>query len=186
MYPLLYLYQSALTVSGTQWHLLSSDVFLINAVFCGHNIAGINGSNCLLLNRWCSLLISGVVYKSAGDNYWDAILSTNPRCSLLICGVIYQSAGVNYWFADKKLKCPKQTQKGPKPKIFFARSSRYNDLTFYEKKFPLHNPFKYYILETCMLQIKYICIIIIGKLPPPTTMLNLKVTYHKNHNIFKC
>ena len=44
MNPLLYLYQSAMTVSGTRWHLLSSDVFLINAVFCGHNIAGINGS----------------------------------------------------------------------------------------------------------------------------------------------
>ena len=47
MNPLLYLYQSAKTVSGTQrerWHLLSSDVFLINAVFCRDNIAGINGS----------------------------------------------------------------------------------------------------------------------------------------------
>ena len=45
MNPLLYLYQSAMTVSGTRWQLLSSDVFLIKAVFCGHNIAGINGSH---------------------------------------------------------------------------------------------------------------------------------------------
>ena len=44
MNPLLQLYQSAMTVSGTRWHLLSSDVFLINAVFCGYNIAGMNGS----------------------------------------------------------------------------------------------------------------------------------------------
>ena len=96
MNPLLYLYQSAMTVSGTRWHLLSRDVFLINAVFCGHNIAGINGSNSLLLNRWCSLLINGVVYKSSGDSYWSVMSSSNPWCSLLICGVIYQSAGVNY------------------------------------------------------------------------------------------
>ena len=33
-------------------------------------------------------------------------------------------------------------QKGPKPNYYFARSSRYNDPTFYEKNFPLHNPFK--------------------------------------------
>ena len=59
--------------------------------------------NCLLLNRWLRLLISGVVYKSAGDNYWSAMSSTNLRCSLQIRGVIY-------------------------------RSSRYNDLTFYETK----------------------------------------------------
>ena len=97
MNPLLYLYQSAMTVSGTRWHFLSSNVFLINFVLCGHNIAGINGSkNFFLLNRWWSLLISGVVYKSAVDNYWSAMSSTNQRCSLLIRGVIYQSAGVNY------------------------------------------------------------------------------------------
>jgi len=47
--------------------------------------------NCLLLNCWWRLLISGVVYKSAGDNYWSAMSSTNPRCSLQIRGVIYQS-----------------------------------------------------------------------------------------------
>jgi len=33
-----------MTVSGTRWHLLSSDVSLINAVFCGHNIADIHSS----------------------------------------------------------------------------------------------------------------------------------------------
>ena len=42
MNPLLHLYQSAMTVSVAQWHLLSAAMFfLINAVFCGHNIAGI-------------------------------------------------------------------------------------------------------------------------------------------------
>ena len=33
-------------------------------------------------------------------------------------------------------------KKVPSQKYVFASSSRYNDLTFYEKKFPLHNPFK--------------------------------------------
>ena len=79
MNPLLYLYQSAMTVSGTRWHLLSSDVFLINAVFCGHNIAGINGSKmsfteslvavtdqrCRLQICWLQLLVRDVVYQSA-------------------------------------------------------------------------------------------------------------------------
>ena len=69
--------------------------------------------NCLLLNRWWRLLISGVVYKSAGFNYWSVMSSTNPQCSLQIRGVIYQSAIRKY---------------------VFACSSRYNDLTFYEKK----------------------------------------------------
>ena len=76
MNPLLYLYQSAITVSGTRWHLLSSDVFLINAVFCGHNIAGKNGSKssfteslmaftdqwCLLQIHWGQLLVRDVFY----------------------------------------------------------------------------------------------------------------------------
>ena len=63
--------------------------------------------------------------------------STNPRCSFQIRGVIYQSVGC------KLLNRPKQTQKRSQAKHIFACSSRYNDLTFYEKKFPLHNPFKY-------------------------------------------
>ena len=55
----------------------------------------VNKFEILLLNRWWRLLISGVVYKSAGDNYWSAMSSTNPRCSLQIRDVIYKSAGVN-------------------------------------------------------------------------------------------
>jgi len=45
--------------------------------------------------------------------------STNQRCSLLIRGVIYQSAGVNYFSAEKKFECPKQTQKGSQAKNLF-------------------------------------------------------------------
>ena len=36
MNPLFVLYQPAMTVSDTRWHLLNCDVFLIDAVFCGH------------------------------------------------------------------------------------------------------------------------------------------------------
>ena len=103
MNPLLYLYQSAMTVSGTRWHLLSSDVFLINAVFCRHNIVGINGPKLSFTEDWWRLLISGVVYKFAGYKYWSAMSSTNPRCSLQIRG--------------KKFKCSKQTQKRSQAKI---------------------------------------------------------------------
>ena len=94
MNPLLYLYQSAMTVSGMWWHLLSSDVFLINAVmrteYCGH--------------KWIKI----VFYWIAGGNYWSAVSLTNPlvtitgpKCSLQIRGVIYQSAVVNYWSTEK-------------------------------------------------------------------------------------
>ena len=69
MNQLLNLYQSAMTVSGTRWHLQSSDVFLINAVFCGHDIAGINGHNQNGLIPSCCLQIRGVIYQSAGVNY---------------------------------------------------------------------------------------------------------------------
>ena len=101
MNPLLYLYQYAMTVSSMRWHLLSSDVFLINAVFCRHNIAGINGSKLSFT-------------ESAGGVYWFAVFTnplgtnTGPRCCLLMCDVvyksavkIYQSAGVNNWSAEK-------------------------------------------------------------------------------------
>ena len=71
-------YQSAMTVSGTRWHLLSSDVVLINAVFCEHNIAGINESKlsfteslvvCTdqrwrLLIRWWQLLFRPTFYET--------------------------------------------------------------------------------------------------------------------------
>jgi len=60
--------------------------------------------------------------------------STNQRRSLLIRGVICQSAGVNYWSAEK-IKMPKtDPKKVPSQKFVFARTSRYNDPTFYEKK----------------------------------------------------
>ena len=116
-------------------HLLSSDVFLINAVFCGYNIAGINRSKLSFTESlWWRLLISGVVYKSAGYNYWSAMSSTNLRCSLQIRGVIYQSAGVNYWSAEKNQMLKTDPKKVLSLKYVFACSSRYNDLTFYEKK----------------------------------------------------
>ena len=81
--------------------------------------------NCLLLNRWWRLLISSVVYKSAGYNYWSAMSSTNPRCSLQIRGVIYQSLGVNYWSAEKNKMLKTDPKKVPSQKYGFA---------FYEKK----------------------------------------------------
>ena len=90
MNRLLYLYQSIMTVSGTQWHLLSSDVFLINAIFCVHNIASINGpklsfteSLVEFTDQRCRLQI-----RRAGDNNWSVMLSTNLRCSLQICSLI--------------------------------------------------------------------------------------------------
>ena len=143
-----------MTVSGTRWHLLSSDVFLINAVFIaqywGHKRIKIV---VYWIARWWRLLISYVVYKSAGDNYWSAISSTNPRCSLQIRGVIYKSAGVNYWSAEKNLNAQNRPKKGPKPKICFARSSWYNNLTFYEKKkFPLHNPLRFCLMNGSFVQ----------------------------------
>ena len=93
MNPLLYLYQSAMTVSGTRWHLLSSDVFLdkcgfLRTQYCGHK-------QIKIVFYWIADVVYGVVYKSAGEHYWFAMSSTNPRCSLQIRGVIYQSAGVN-------------------------------------------------------------------------------------------
>ena len=88
--------------------------------FSLHNIASINGSNFLLLNRWWCLMISGVFYKSAGENYWSAMSSTNPRCRLKIRGVINKSAGVNYWSGEIKKNAQNRPKKGPKPKYFFC------------------------------------------------------------------
>ena len=90
--------------------------------------------NSLLLNRCWRLLISGVVYKYAGDNYWSTMSSSNPQCSLQICGLIYQSAGVSYWSMETNLNVQNRPKKCPKPN-FFSRSSRYNDLTFCENIF---------------------------------------------------
>ena len=118
-----------MTVSGTRWHLLSSDVFLINELFiaqyCGHK------------------RIKTAFYWIAGGVYWSAVSFTNPlvtitgpRCRLLIRDVIYKSAGVNYWSAEKIQMLKTDPKKVPRPKFVFARSSWYNDLTFYEKKIP--------------------------------------------------
>ena len=80
-------------------------------------------------------LNSVVVYKSAGDNYWSAKSSTNPRCNISI-------RGCQLLIRGKNQNAQNRHKKGPKPKLFFARSSRYIDLTFYEIFF-YHNPFKY-------------------------------------------
>ena len=62
--PLVVLYQPSMTVSDTRLHLLSSDVFLINAVFCRHNIAvTITDQRCRfsiavsLTNTWVSITV---------------------------------------------------------------------------------------------------------------------------------
>ena len=113
--------------SNPLWQFLVRGTFteqrclLINAVFCGHNILRAQTDQyCLLLNRCWRLLISGVVYKSAGYNKWSAMFSTNPRCRLQIRCVIYQSAGVNYWSAEKYLTAQNRPKKSPKPKIWFC------------------------------------------------------------------
>ena len=77
--PRVVLYWPAMTVSDTRWHLMSSYVFLINAVFCWHNIAGINGPKVSFtdraavvitdlrsrsLIRWWQLLFRDVIYQS--------------------------------------------------------------------------------------------------------------------------
>jgi hypothetical protein len=82
--------------------------------------------NCLLLNCWWRLLISGGVYKSAGDNYWSAMLFTNPRCSLQIRVIIYQYCGCQLLIRGRKKNKNTQNRpkKVPKPKFIFARSSR--------------------------------------------------------------
>ena len=86
-----------MTVSGTRWHLLSSNVFLINAVFCRNNIAGIKGSKLLAITGpRCHLLIRVVV--------------TNPRCNLPIRGC--------QLLIPWEKKCSKQTQKRSQA-IFF-------------------------------------------------------------------
>ena len=116
-----FLYESAVVSLSIRYdsfwyavHLLSSDVFLINAVFCGHNIAGINGSKVsfteslvLFTDQQCHLQIRLL-----------QLLVRDAQCSLQICGVIYQSPGVKYWFAEKNLNAQNRTKKGSKPKIF--------------------------------------------------------------------
>ena len=117
MNPLLYLYHPLwqFLVRGT---LLSSDVFLINAVFCGHNIAGINGSKLSFTESLVAFTDQRCRLQIHLFNYLSAMLSTNPRCSLQIRGLIYQSAGVKYWSAEK-IKCSKQTQNRSQAKNMF-------------------------------------------------------------------
>ena len=63
---------------------------------------------------------------------------TGHRCHILIRDVVYQSMveftnpQVSITDTRKKIKCSKQTLKSPQKN--FARSTWYNDLTFYEKK----------------------------------------------------
>ena len=101
--------------------LFSADIIL-RASKC-LRLAGINGSK---MSYW---IASGV--------YWSAVLFTNPLVtitgplySLQIRGVIYQTAGVRYWSAEKI----KMLKTNPKKKKKNPGSSRYNALTFYEKK----------------------------------------------------
>ena len=107
--------------------LLSSDVFFDKGGFmliqyCGHKRTRI------------------VFYWSAGGVYWSAVAFKYPLvtitgllCRLLIRCVIYWSAGVNYYWSAKK-KSKQNQKRSQAQKICFARSSRYNYPTFYEKK----------------------------------------------------
>ena len=89
--------------------------FSLRTQYSGHK-------NIKIILYWIAggVLISGVVYKFAGDNNWSAMSSTNPRCRLKIHGVIYQSADINYWSPEKKLNAqnifPKKN--GPTPKKY--------------------------------------------------------------------
>ena len=109
-----------------QFLIRRGSYFLINAVFialyCGQKWIKI-------VFYWIAALVAFTDqrYKSAGDNYWSRMSSTNLRCSLQIwwCQLMIRI---------KKFKCSKQTQKRSQAQIFFSHSSWYNDLTFYEKK----------------------------------------------------
>ena len=107
---------------------MSSDVIL-NAVCCKHNIAGIKGPKVSyteslvaftdprwrLLIRWWQLLYRNVVTLSALAFNITQVLITDPR--------------------KKRKKFVKtDPKKVPSQKKIFARLSRYNDPTFYEKK----------------------------------------------------
>ena len=120
-----------MTVSGTWWHLLSSNVFLVNAVFIAQYCA----------HKWIKI----VFYWIAGGVYWSAVSFTNPpvtitgpQCRLQIRDVIFKS-GCQLLIRGKKIKCSKQTQNRSN---FFARSPWFNDLIFMNFFSPLHNPFK--------------------------------------------
>jgi hypothetical protein len=94
-------------------------------------------------HKWTEI----VFYWIAGGVYWSAAAFTNPlvtitdpRCCLLISDFVYLSAvlctnlGVSIADPRKKIKLLNRHKKGPKP-FFCAHSSRWNDLTFYGKKF---------------------------------------------------
>ena len=111
-----------MTVFDTRWHLLSNDVFLINVVFCWHNIAG---KKCILMNRWRCLLISG-------GNYWFAMLFTNPRWYLPLRGCQLLIWGKN---------CKKQTQKRSQTNFLLHVYQGTMTQLFTGIFSPIHNPF---------------------------------------------
>ena len=82
-------------------------------------------------------------------NCCNVLVYMNPRCHLLVrWGQL-----LIRW---KKWNGQNRPKKCSKPNFLFARSSRYNCQTFYEKNFPLHNPFKgplFYIVKYIRLNI---------------------------------
>ena len=75
------------------------------------------------------LSISGFTLLIREKNYETAVTYMNQRCKLL---VRWRQLLIRW----KKYKWSNRPKKGSKPNFLFARSSRYNYPTFYEKKIP--------------------------------------------------
>ena len=71
-------------------------------------------------------------------NNWSAMSSTNPRCSLQIRGVIYQSAGVNYWSEEKIKMLETYPKKVPSQKTFLL--VHLGTMTFHKLRFQFWTP----------------------------------------------
>ena len=73
------------------------------------------------------LSIRGFTLLIRANNYKTAVAYMNPRCQLLVCWR-------HYWSPERNKNGQNRPKKGSKPNFLFARSSRYNCPTFYEKK----------------------------------------------------
>ena len=69
---------------------------------------------------------------------------------------VHMNSRLQFTCPLKKIKISQK--KGIKPKKEFARLSRYNGPTFYEKKISLHNPIKFRAWTLIPLISEYICI----------------------------
>jgi len=105
-------------------------------------LRSLTDQNCLLLNRLWRLLISSVFNKSAGDDYWSEMLSTNPLCSLQIRCVIYQSAVVNYWSVEKIKMLKIDPKQVPSQKFFLLVIYVQWPDFLWKNNLSLHNSFK--------------------------------------------